>query len=146
MPAGRAAATVESMTRTRCAAILLAVLAAGPGLTACSADDPAVCDDVDALSASMDNLRDAQIGENALSVVSTELSQMTTEVKQLADDASQEYADEIDAVRTQVSAVQSGVESATQQPTADALAQVSEGIKGVGTAVDGLVDSVQETC
>jgi hypothetical protein len=134
------------MTRTRCAASLLALLAASSGLTACSADDPAVCDDVDALSASMSHLRDAQIGENALSVVSTELSQMTTEVKQLADDASEQYAKEIDAVRTQVNALESGVRSATQQPTAAALAQVSDGIKGVGTAVDNLVDSVQGTC
>lgn len=134
------------MTRTRCAASLLALLAVGSGLTACSAEQPAVCDDVDALSASMSHLRDAQIGENALSVVSTELSQMTTEVKQLADDASAQYAKEIDAVRTQLNALESGVKSATQQPNAAALSQVSDGIKGVGTAVDNLVDSVQSTC
>ena len=134
------------MTRTGCAALLLVLIGAGSGLTACSADEPAVCDDVEALSASMDHLKDAQVGENALSVVSTELSKMKSSVAQLAEDAADQFATEIDAVKTQVETLESAVRSATDQPSAAAFTEVSDGFKGVGRAVDQLVETVQGTC
>ena len=134
------------MTRTRCAALTLVVLGVTSGLTACVADEPAVCDDVDAMNATMDDLRDVEIGENALSVLSTELSELKSEADTLVEDASEEYATEIDAVRSGLTSLESDLEAAVEQPTAASLAEVSEGVQGLGASVDGLVDAVQETC
>lgn len=144
MRAGAAPVTVVRMTRSRCAVVLL-VLGLSSGLASCS-DDPEVCDDVDALAASLDNLRELQIGENALSSAQSELSGMKTEVAQLRDDAGEEYATEIDAVTSEVEALATGVQSAMETPTPAALQAVADGLRAVGTAVDDLVDTVQGTC
>lgn len=115
------------------------------GLTACD-DQSAVCDDLDALRASVNNLQDARIGENALSVISTALTNMESNLEQLSTDASAEYAPQVDEVRSQAATLEASIESAAANPSAAALSEVAEGVRAVGSAVRDLGDAVGGTC
>lgn len=133
------------MTRTRNAAATLCLLVVASGLAGCSGKS-AVCDDVDAIKASMNNIRHAKVGENALSVISTEVTQMKSEVKKLANDAQSQYSTEIANLKTQAAAFKTSLDAAKAQPSAATLADVGAGVQKVGSAVDALVKAASNTC
>ena len=133
------------MMKTRIAALGLSILGITSGLTGCS-EQPAVCDDLDALRASIDNVRDAKLGENALSTISTEVEKMKTDAEALADDAADEFATEAEAVREGTDTLMSDVDAAQADPSAATLGEVGESIQALGTALENLVDKVGNTC
>ena len=109
------------------ATVLLAL--AGPLVAARGGEDqPAVCDDVDALRTSLNSLQAFDIYDpNVLSVV---LDLIRTEVQQLAEDASS-YAEEIEVV-------QASAQTAVHAPTAansSTLSDAVEAFKDLRTAV-----------
>ena len=134
------------MTRTRRAAVTaLSLVVLGAGLAACGGQ-PAVCDDMDSLNASVQKLKDANISDNGLSAVKTDLSNVESDLKQLKADASAQYSSQIDDVRTQAASLQSSIRAAAAAPSVDALAQVVDGVKAVGAAIGDLGDAVSSSC
>ncbi len=131
---------------TRLVPTLLAMVIAASGLAACGGDKPAVCDDVDALQASVGNLKDVQVSENGLNALSTDLTQIRKDLQQLGTSAKAEFGDDASKVDSAVKGLQSSVSAAKSAPSASTLSAVGTAIKGVQSSLSALQDAVSETC
>jgi hypothetical protein len=135
------------MTRAaRLVPTLLAVVIAASGLTACGGDKPPVCDDVDALQSSVDNLKDVQVSENGLNALSSDLTQIKGDLQQLTTDAKAEFGDDVSKVDSAVKGLQSSVTAAKSAPSASSLSAVGTAVKGVQSSLSALQDAVSGTC
>ena len=122
---------------------LLVVLA----LAGCGADDkPAVCDSLDAVRASADDVRDANVSENGLSHVSSNLSQLKQNLQQLGTEARTQFEAQITAVRAAADQLTTSVSAARSDPTPATLGVVRDAMAGLGTAVGSLGDAMDDTC
>lgn len=117
----------------------------GAGLSACS-DQPAVCDDVDALKSSVENIKDAQLGENGLDTITTQLSLMKNSLKEIQGSASSMYPTEVAAVRSAADSLSTSVSAATSDPTASSIAAVADSVTRLASAVGDLGTAVKDTC
>ena len=115
-------------------------------LAACSSDQPAVCDDVDALQSSIDNLKDVQVSENGLNAMSSTLTQIKQDLQQLGADAKAEFGDEADAVRAAVTSLEESVDGAKADPSGTTLSAVGTAVTGVDTSLSALTEAVSGTC
>jgi hypothetical protein len=135
------------MTRAgRLVPTLLAVVMAAGGLAACGGDQPAVCDAVDSLQASVDNLKDVQLSENGVNALTSALTQVKQDLQQVGTDAKAEFGDDVSTIEAAVTSLQSSVAAAKSGPTAATLAAVGTAIEGVGTSLAALQDAVSGTC
>jgi ABC-type phosphate transport system auxiliary subunit len=125
---------------------ILAAVVAAIGLTACGGDQPPICDDVDTLQASVDNLKDVQVSENGLNALSADLGQVQQDVRQLVTDAKAEFGDEASKVAAAVQSLQSSVHSARSEPNATTLSVVGTAVQGVDSSLSALQDAVSDTC
>ena len=131
------------MRRVTAAAVCL--LGVGSGLIACGGQ-PAVCDDMDALRASVNDLQNVEVGNNAVSTLTTALQKIQSDLKQLKQDGSDQYSAEIDALENQLTTLRSSLKTASTNPSAASFTEVTNGVKAVGTAVTDLGDAVSSTC
>jgi len=129
----------------RTAASLLCLVGLSTGITACGGQS-AVCDDIDSINASVQNLKDAKIGENGLSVLRTELPKIRSELTQLSADASAQYSSQIDAIEARARTLRSSIASASGAPSADAMAKVADDVRAFGSAVGDLSDAAAGSC
>ena len=125
---------------------LVSLLLLVPALAACSEDTPAVCDDVQALQTSMDDLRSTDVSQEGLDAVSDQLATMRDQVDTLVADASDEYASEADVVKQQVSRLGDDLRAAQADPSAATLATVGEDVRAVGRSLQDLATAVDATC
>jgi hypothetical protein len=130
---------------TRPFAFAAAVLLVGSGLAGCS-DQPAVCDAVDELQASVGNLEDLSISENGVGAISDSLSAIKTDLRQVKAEAEAEYATQVDAVDAGIAELTSSVDTAQQGPTAATLGAVGAAVSGLVDDVTALVEDVSSTC
>lgn len=105
-----------------------------------------MCEDVDALRTSVQNLQDVQIGEDALSALSTDLQQIESELGQLRQDASEEYSTEIDAVQADTDALRDSLQTAGAEPSATSFSEVAGDVQAVVSSMTDLDNTVNETC
>lgn len=105
-----------------------------------------MCDDIEALRDSLDRLGEAEVGENAVSVLSTELTDVRRELQMLRDDASDEYATELDAVSNDFEGLETSIEAAVSTPTTATLSEVSAEVRAVVSALDDLGEAVGNSC
>lgn len=129
----------------------LATLALTASLVAGCADEgdtAAVCDDVDALRASVSSLEDLDIreGGDTLTDLSGVLDEIRSDVRKLADDASTEYADEVDAVQAAANALRASVDAAALAPTVQTLSTVADDARSLGATFEALGTAVGDTC
>ena len=128
----------------------LATLALTAALVAGCADEgetAAVCDDVDALRASVSSLEELNLREgDTLSDLTGVLDQIRSDVRQLADDASSEYADEVDAVQADANALGASVDAAVLAPSVTALSTVADDVRSLGATFEDLGAAVGGTC
>jgi hypothetical protein len=115
-------------------------------VTGCASDKPPVCDSVDAVRHSADQLRSANISENGLSAVSGDLSQLKADLAQFASDAKAQYQPQVDSLKASVDRLQSNVTSAKESPTAVSLGAVRTALTDVGDAARELRAAVAGTC
>lgn len=132
----------------RLAAALFCLLTAGSALTACGDDDDqaAVCDDVDALQTSVDTLQEAEIGEDGVAVLSTELPKVQTQLQELGESATAQYAPQVDAVKAEANMLESSIAAAAAAPSEASLRTVGVAVESVASAVSDLGDAVSDTC
>jgi hypothetical protein len=124
---------------------LISFALVGLGVGACGGQ-PAVCDDVQSLQTSWQDIKRAKPGEGGLSTITTELDTMQTTVKQLGADASSQYSSQVKAVRASTATLGSSVESATSNPTSASIAQVANDVRAVGQAIEDLGTALSNTC
>ena len=140
------APTLAGMTRVLRTAVLLTTLVLlGGGLTGCGGK-PAVCNDADALRTAVQQLKDARIGQNGLTVVQTQLAAIRTQLGKLKTDASQQYASQLSAVETAASSLRQDVATAVSSPSAASLGAVATDVQALGSSAKALADSVSGTC
>jgi hypothetical protein len=145
------------MTRTRRVLVsLVCLLALGSGAVACGGDDetpteggaptPEICQDVDALRDSVQELQNIEIGEDTLSELGTQMDTIRGDIGQIRRNAGDEYAAETDALDTATESVGSSIEAAVESPSATTLAAIADSIRALGAAVNNLGDSLGDTC
>jgi ElaB/YqjD/DUF883 family membrane-anchored ribosome-binding protein len=110
------------------------------------ADKPAVCDSLEAVQVSLDNISKTNVGENGLSQLRTELKALKENLDQLLDDARAQFQPQADAVRAAVDELSSSVEAATADPNKTTLEAVRTAMRSLGDAVKDLATAVSDTC
>jgi hypothetical protein len=146
MPAAAGAPSLVDMKpNTRAAAVVL-TLGLLAGTSACAEEEPAVCDDVAALRADLDDLEAIELQPGALAEFSAVLDETGADVDRLVDAAAEEYADEIDAVQSATQALAASVESAAQAPSGPAVTQLSADFGAFTSATESLIGAVEGTC
>jgi hypothetical protein len=136
------------METRRLTRAIASLVLAGSAVAACGGEEqPAVCDDVDALRTSLNSLQAFDIYDtNVLSDLSVVLDQIRTEVQQLAEDATSEYAEEIEAVQGSTGDLEAGAETAVSTPTAANLSALSADVDAFTAAFEDLNAAVGDTC
>jgi len=125
---------------------LLAIVVGASGLVACGGDKPAVCDDVDALQSSVDNLKDVQVSENGVNALTSQLTQIKQDLAQLGTSAEAEFGDDVSKVETAFTSLQSSVAAAKSERTAASVSAVGTAIEGVTSSLSAMQDAVSGTC
>jgi protein-arginine kinase activator protein McsA len=132
------------MTRWTVTAAMVATLT---GAAACSSDEQApVCDSVAAVQASVVHVRDANVSENGLAELRSQLTELKGNLQQLYTDAQSQYATQAAAVKASADAFVATLTTARTTPSAQNLAAVQAGIAGLRTTVQQLADTVKSTC
>ena len=119
----------------------------GAALAGCGDDTPAVCNSVDNLQTSVDNIKDIDVTSST--GVEDLQSGLTTVESDLADvktDAESEFSPQIDAVDTAFAKVKTSVDAAKADPTPKTLASVSSAVSAFNAALQTLTSDVQSTC
>jgi Tfp pilus assembly protein PilE len=127
---------------------LLAVVAiAGVlGAAACSSDQPAVCDSLAAVQNTADHIRNANVSENGVTQLQTDLEQLRPQLQQLYSDAQAQFATELDAVRAATNQFSASVAAARATPDAATLAAVRTSMTAVQQSVQALGGAMSGTC
>jgi hypothetical protein len=114
----------------------------------CTDDEnrPAVCDSYDTVQASADDLRNANIGENGLTLVRTDLQDLRQSLEQLLDDARALYQPQVDAITVAVEQLATTVTAARAEPTAMTLLAVGDAAAWLRETVHRLGTAMADTC
>jgi hypothetical protein len=109
-------------------------------------DQPAVCDSLQAVEVSVDNISKTNVSENGLSQLRTDLKTLKENLDQLLDDARAQFQPQVDAVRAAVDELSSSVDAATADRNATTFESVRTAVRGLGDALKDLATAVSETC
>jgi len=109
-----------------------------------SGDQPAVCDSLDAVQASVDHMNVANYSENGMSQMRSDLEGLKLNLQQLTDDAQAQVQPQVQAIRASADQVSASVSAAKANPTETtldgvrgAMAALSDALRGARTAVSG---------
>jgi hypothetical protein len=130
------------MSRWIAVAVALATLGAG----ACGTDKPAVCDSFAAVQNSIEHIRNANVAENGLSQLTTDLSQLKPSLEQLYADAKTQYTAEIESLRAAVSQFSANLTTARTEPNAHNLAGAGIALAALQDSARRLADAISGTC
>ena len=134
------------MPSPRRAVPLMAILVALTGLAGCSSDQPDVCTSMDALEASVGNLKDVQLGENSLADVETYLSQIRDDITDVAAAAKEQYSSEVDAVTDAVDDIDEVLRIAEDKPSAATLGPLKDAVTALNSGLTALQQAVSDSC
>ncbi len=128
-----------------------AALIAALTLAGCGSDDespavPAVCSSVDSLKASVADLEDVKIDQNALTTLEDDFTKVQSDLSKVKSDAKDEYGTEVDAVDKAAASVSSSLDAAKATPSAQTLTAVGGALKSLDTSMTALEDAVKSTC
>ena len=105
-----------------------------------------MCEGVQALEKSVNNLRTVNVSENGLSEFSSGLSQVKNDLDQVTSSAKTEYQPQLASVNAAVDDLSSSISAAKADPTGPTLRTVGVAVTAVGNAVTGLRQAVNDTC
>jgi hypothetical protein len=136
------------MRTTRTAAAAVVWLALVPGLAAaCNAPGPpAFCQDLDALAASMNALRETDVSAENADEVKTKLQAIGDDLEQLSDTAKTEFEPQITEVKTQSAELQTSFAAATAAPSEDSIAAARRDVGELKNAFLDLEAALQASC
>ena len=130
--------------RALAAAIVAAAVAAATGCG--SSDEPAYCNDRDALKQSIDGLSKVNVREQGVQGVQNQLNQVADDAQALAQSAKSQFAPQADALKSSASALTTTVQGAVSNPSSQSLAAVADDVSQLGTAFTDLSESVKSKC
>jgi uncharacterized membrane protein YccC len=116
------------------------------GVGGCAADQPAVCDSLDAVQLTADHVRDTSVAENGLGQLMAELGQLRQDLDQLIVDAQSQFAAEAQALRASLDQLEANVTAARVAPDATHLSAVRAAVSGVRTSARQLANAMSGTC
>jgi hypothetical protein len=136
------------MRRTRTFAGAVVWLALVPaGLAGCGgAEPPAFCQDLDALAASMNALRETDVSAENADEVKTKLQAIGDDLNQLTDTAKQEFEPQISEVKKQAAELQTSFGAATAAPSEDSVAAARRDVGELKNAFLDLEAALQASC
>jgi chromosome segregation ATPase len=112
----------------------------------CSTDQAPVCDSLAAVQTSVDHVGDANVSENGLTQLKTDLNQLKSELQSLRSDAQAQFSSQIEAVRTAANQLSASIAAARATPEVTTLAAVRTSMSGLQSNVRQLADAMAETC
>lgn len=131
----------------RLSAVAMTTLLLGAALVGCSDDKPAVCDSVDTLKSSIEDVKNIDVtSSSAVSDLESRLNTIKSDLDAVKTDAKSEYASQVDAVESAFTTLTTSVDAAKADPSATTLAAVGAAVSPFTTAVQTLSDDVQSTC
>jgi hypothetical protein len=107
---------------------------------------PAVCDSYDAVQASADDLRNANISENGMSQVRTNLQELRHGLESLLSDASAEFQPQVDTIQVAMDDLANTVTAAQAEPGPMTLAAVGQAAAWLRETVHRLGTAMADTC
>lgn len=127
---------------------IVTVMAAIVFLGGCTDEEhrPAVCDSYDAVQASADDLRNANISENGLSQVRTDLQELRHALVDLLDDARELYQTQVDSIKVAAEQLATTVIEARAEPSAMTLSAVGDAAAWLRETVHRLGTAMADTC
>ena len=129
------------------AAALAATLLVGSVLVGCSDDKPAVCDSVDNLNTSVEDVKSIDVtSPGAVSDLESGLTAIKSDLATVKTDAKSQYATQVDAVDSAFTTLTTSADAAKASPTQATLAAAAAAAKAFTTAVQTLSDDVKSTC
>lgn len=131
----------------RLAPALAAALLVGTALVGCSDDKPAICDSVDNLNSSIEDVKNVDVtSSSAVSDLESGLATVKTDLNTVKTDAKSQYATQVDAVDSAFTTLTTSVDAAKANPSSATLAAVAAAVEPFTTAVKKLSDDVKSTC
>ena len=118
----------------------------GTTLAGCASEPAPVCASLASVQHSIAQLRNANVAENGLSQLKTDLQQLRVYLDELTTQASSQFATEVQAVQAAVTHFRASVSTARADPTAVNLAAVREAFTAVPPAVNNLGKALAGTC
>jgi hypothetical protein len=112
----------------------------------CGTEQPPACAHLDAAQASIAHVRNADVSENGLTQLRTDLSQLKANLVQLRSDVQAKYPTEIEAVAGTVNQLAASVTAAKANPDATTFAAVRTAMSGLQDSVQHLADAMSGTC
>jgi hypothetical protein len=128
---------------TRIAAVTAAAML---GLGGCGTDQPQVCDSLDAVQTTMQQIRNANVAENGLAPLRGYLQQLKTDIGLLLNDATAQYAPQAQQVRAAAEQVSASVATARETPDAAHLSEVRSTLGALRSSLNSLGDAMSGTC
>jgi len=116
------------------------------GIAGCSTNQPPVCDSLAAVQNSVEQIRNANVGENGLSQLRTDLHQLKVNLQQLYTDAKTQFGSDVEALKAAVNQFSASLATARATPDATNLAAVRTAVTTLGDSVRHLGDAMSGTC
>jgi hypothetical protein len=127
--------------------VLLGVLLVGCGGGNGGSDQPAVCDSVDSLKTSVDNVKDTDVrSSGAFRDLESGLTGIRSELTDVKSDAKSEFSSQIDAAEKSYGALKTSVEDAKANMSAATLAAAGSALSVFRTDVGTLTQDIDSTC
>jgi hypothetical protein len=137
--------TMKTRRTTAAAVLWLALVPAGA--TACGGGEPpAFCQDLDALAASMNALRETDISVENADAIKTKLQAIGDDLNQLSDTAKVEFEPQITEVKTQAAELRTSFGAATAAPSETSIAAARRDVGELKNAFLDLEAALQASC
>jgi hypothetical protein len=115
-------------------------------IAGCGGDKAAYCQDQDDLRASIDQLKDVDVGKDGLGAVKAQFDDVQAAATTLVGSAKQEFAPQTEALKGAAATLGTAVETATSDPSGQSLATVVAGVSGVQAAFKSLASELDSKC
>ena len=117
---------------------------AAPSGTASAGDTKAICTDVDALKASVTDLRNVKLNSDTVTTVRRMADQISAQVDQLQTDAQASLRPQVDKVSAAVRVLESSLQTAAESPSARNLSVIPSAITGVTQTANDLRNALPD--
>jgi hypothetical protein len=114
--------------------------------TASSSPNSALCDEADALFASLDQLTHIKVQKGMKNEITADLTDVKTKLTAFVDAAHGQWQAQTAALKSALTKLQSEVKNLTASPSVGALASVATAIGEVGIATQNLLAAVSTRC
>ena len=114
--------------------------------TASSSSNSALCDEADALFASLEQLTHIKVQKGMKNEITADLTDVKAKLTAFVDAAHGQWQAQTAALKSALTKLQTEIKNLTASPSVSTLAAVATAIGGVGTATQDLLAAVSTRC